>query len=185
MGSRLVPFGIGSHRKMLADTRRGISPNPDACVSMCASYHAILGNSQWRPRCESPFSTEGNEMKGSAFGLLVFILFFDWLRSSSPGFHGAISERKVRMTALNSTWICGLGSRYASNSEIITEVLSYFCTRFCPIGLQLCNMFCSAVFSGYVVENMCLGRLDYSTNSTILCTLLYVRALAYFILTFE
>lgn len=144
MGSRLVPFGIGSHRKMLADTRRGTSPNPDACVSMCASYHAILGNSQWRPRCESPFSTEGNEMKGSAFGLLVFILFFDWLHSSSPGFHEAISERKVKMTALNSTWICGLGSRYASNSEIITEVLSYFILAFVPLAFN-----CAICFAQY------------------------------------
>lgn len=71
------------------------------------------------------------------------------------------------MTALNSTWICGLGSRYASNSEIITEVLSYFYTSFCPIGLQLCNMFCSVLFSGFVVENMCLG------DSTMLLILLF------------
>lgn len=58
---------------MDSDTSKSFFTNLDACVSIVfifASYNTILGNRQRKPRCEIPFSTERNEIKASALGLL-------------------------------------------------------------------------------------------------------------------
>lgn len=87
--------------------------NLDACVSiifLCHNQNTILRNNQWKPRCESPFSTEWNEMEGSACGLLCSFSFFDWLHSGSQRCHGAILNKQedASLTAHNSVDVCSL-----------------------------------------------------------------------------
>lgn len=137
---------IGSHWNGIALWKKwsltpvGASfPNSDACSSMCASYRTILGNGIWGPRCESPFSTGGNEMKGTVFGLLAFLLLLLLLFWPAAGISWKVSRwGKLRWISIQR---CGPGNRYASQSNVKIEVLSYFQTSFCPIGLHRAPVF--------------------------------------------
>lgn len=96
---------FGFHPDLNPGHRHHKQKKPNVCVSiifLCLLYshnqNAILGKNQWKPTCESPFSHCGKWNAGQHIWSLVFLLFFDWLHSSSLRRHKTILKKQDKMT---------------------------------------------------------------------------------------